>query len=157
MKFNLFDNFKVNQEYKKIKNIINNAPKNITSEFIKTIPDFNTREKIYITYDAFSQEEFDNFFDLYKLDKDIAMKTLDSDIIIYSNKTVDLIKNNLDKIKLLNSYGVDVNFIFNSFGRIAEKIDKYYKLCSHYGKEVVQYLSDKNMSFLENVPCQLAR
>lgn len=150
MKLNLFDNFKVNQEYKKIKNVINYAPKNITPEFIKNIPDFNIREKIYITYDAFSQEEFDNFFNLYKLDKDIAMKTLDSGIIIYSNETVNLIKNNLDKIKLLISYEVDINFIFNTFGQIAEKIDKYYKLCSHYGKEVVQYLSDKNMSFLEN-------
>ena len=150
MKLNLFDNFKVNQEYKKIKNVINYAPKNITPEFIKTIPDFNTREKIYITYDSFSQEEFDNFFNLYKLDKDIAMKTLDSGIIIYSNETVDLIKNNLDKIKLLNSYGVDINFIFNSFGRIAEKIDKYYKLCSHYGEEVVQYLNNENISFFEN-------
>lgn len=150
MKFNLFDNFKVNQEYKKIKNVINYAPKNITPEFIKTIPDFNIREKIYITYDSFSQEEFDNFFNLYRLDKDIAMKTLDSGIIIYSNETVNLIKNNLDKIKLLISYEVDINFIFNTFGQIAEKIDKYYKLCSHYGKDVVQYLSDKNMSFLEN-------
>lgn len=150
MKFNLFDNFKVNQEYKKIKNIINNAPKIITPEFIKTIPDFNTREKIYITYDAFSQEEFDNFFNLYKLDKDIAMKTLDSGITIYSNKTVDLIKNNLDKLKLLNSYGVDVNYLIKAYGLPGEKIDKYYKLCSHYGEEVVQYLNNENISFLEN-------
>lgn len=150
MKFNLFDNFKVNQEYKKIKNVINNAPKIITPEFIKTIPDFNIREKIYITYDAFFQEEFDNFFNLYKLDKDIAMKMLDSGIIIYSNKTVDLIKNNLDKIKLLNSYGVNINYWVKASGLTGEKIDKYYKLCSHYGKEVVQYLNNENISFLEN-------